>query len=95
MFGAVTVDGKVCEGGSCEEILDKVTETGSPLVELLFKCFCLCNECSFIHDPLTKKEHLQGSSQDELLLLEVAEKHGLCKLIARTQTKFVLTVKDA
>lgn len=95
LFGAVTVDGKVCEGGSSEEILNKVTETGSPLIELLFKCFCLCNECSFIHDPLTNKEHLQGSSQDEILLLEVAQKYDHCKLIARTQTKFVLSVKDA
>ena len=85
----------MCEGGSTEEILNKVTETDSPLIELLFKCFCLCNECSFIHDPLTKKEYLQGSSQDELLLLEIAEKYDLCKLIARTQTKFVLRMKDA
>ena len=91
LFGAVSINGQVCEGKSTEEILEKVKQTtDSEAVENLFKCFCLCNDASFVRDQITKVNKVQGSSQDELLLLEVADKSGIYSLIDRNQKRFIL-----
>ena len=62
LFGAISIDGHACEGSSTAKIIDKVKKTDSPLVEILFKCFCLCNDVSFIKDLVTNENKVQGSS---------------------------------
>ena len=62
LFGAVSVNGQVCEGKTTEEILDRIKETDLDAVKNLFKCFCLCNDASFVRDLVTKENKVQGSS---------------------------------
>ena len=45
---------------------------GSAVASVLFDCFCLCNDCYFVDNEEKGKRDLQGPSQDELILLELA-----------------------
>lgn len=59
----------------------------------IFQCFCICNDAYFIDNQATGEKVLQGPSQDELILLELAAQAEIVTLHDRTQNSIVL--KDA
>lgn len=67
LFGALSIQGQVCDGANVEQILVKarsllLSYECKQAVEMMFKCICLCNDASFVRDPVTNANKAQGSS---------------------------------
>lgn len=59
----------------------------------MFQCFCLCNDVMVSMDPKTGSATYDGSSQDELLLLQLAKESQFYELVSRDQYSMVLRDK--
>ena len=85
VFRGLTFDGHLCEGQEVSEIIEKVKNSGSAVASVLFDCFCLCNDCYFVDNEEKGKRDLQGPSQDELILLELAAQSQIRTLEDRSK----------
>jgi len=91
VFRSVSFKGILCQSPVQEEALQQVYAANCKTSELLFKCFCICHDIVMVLDKEGKRVP-QGSSQDELVMLEVAHKSLYFSLAARDQD--TLTLKD-
>ena len=72
IFRKLSTMGKLFECETSEQLLKDIHLSNSETSELLFKCFCICNDVYPI--TVNGKVVLSGTSQDELVMLEVSSK---------------------
>lgn len=71
-----------------EEVLDCVNPATCEKAEMLFKCFCLCHDV--IPMEIEGRAIFSGSSQDELVVLEMAKVSKFFSLESRSGTDITL-----
>lgn len=74
VFRGISISGNLSQGRDTTQILDQVYAKNSFTTEMLFKCFVLCHDV--IPMNVKGKIVMSGTSQDELIVIEVA---GLSK----------------
>lgn len=82
---AVSVNGVVCKGQTREEINLAISQSQSEEqdIVLLFQCFCLCHDMNVIKSQEDGELTFDGNSQDEQILLQLAQQSSFFGLIAR------------
>lgn len=90
VFRGLSFGGHRCEAQTLAEVIAQIKEAGSPLAAKIFACFCICSDAYFVEIQGTGKRDLQGPSQDELVLLELAAAADLVTLVDRTQDSIVV-----
>jgi len=87
-FRGISFKGNLSQGHDYQKILQGVYAKNSIVAELLFKCFVICHDVI----PMTVKGKtvMSGTSQDELIVIEVAEQSLYFTLIKRDSELIVL-----
>jgi phospholipid-transporting ATPase len=87
-FRGISFKGHLSQGMETAKILQGVYQHNSPTAELLFKCFVICHDVV----PMQVKGEtvMSGTSQDELIVIDVARQSLYFTLIKRDSDFMVL-----
>jgi magnesium-transporting ATPase (P-type) len=88
LLRSISFRGNLCSGNSLDEVLSSVNAVNCEEADLLFKCFCICHDV--IPMIIEGKSVLSGSSQDELVLLEMAKVCNFYSLEKRDNEEITL-----
>ena len=87
-FRGISFKGHLSEGKVTSEILQGVYRRNCLTAELLFKCFVICNDVMPME--VEGKTVMSGSSQDELVVIDVARQSLYYTLVSRDSESIVL-----
>lgn len=89
-FRGISFKGHLSQGHETEKILQGVYQYNCPTAELLFKCFVICHDV--IPMQVKGKTVMSGTSQDELIVIDVAKQSLYFEMIKRDSDH--ITLKD-
>jgi magnesium-transporting ATPase (P-type) len=89
-FRGLSSSGNLCLGKDTRKILEQVYVNNSFITEMLFKCFVLCHDVI----PMTVKGQvvMSGTSQDELIVIDIARQSKYFTLEKRDSE--AITLRD-
>ena len=88
VFRGVSINGNLCQGRDTNQILNKIYASNSFTTEMFFRCLVLCHDV--IPMKVKGKTVMSGTSQDELVVIEVAGLSKYFSLIARDSESITL-----
>ena len=87
-FRGISFKGHLSQGKVTSEILQGVYRNNCLTAELLFKCFVICHDV--IPMEVDGKTVMSGTSQDELIVIDVARQSLFFTLVSRDSESIVL-----
>ena len=88
VFRGISIDGNLCQGRDTQKILNQVYAKNSFTTEMLFRCLVLCHDV--IPMNVKGRKVMSGTSQDELIVIEVARLSKYFTLEARDSDSITL-----
>lgn len=87
-FRGISFKGNLCQGHDTKKILQQVYQHNNLTAELLFKCFVLCHDV--IPMQVKGQTVMSGTSQDELIVIDVSRQSLYFTLNKRDSESIVL-----